>query len=105
MFVLEELKQIETETASYKALVQEEQWEKLSELTASRQKRLESIFTQKIDENLVAQVTSSIQRILALDKEYADAIDHQRIGETNNIINIKSKFKAAKQYKSIHEST
>jgi len=103
--ILESLKHIEDETESYKTLIKNKQWDQLSSLTVKRQQKLESIFNQDIDKSLVDEVKNSIERILKLDQAYAQEVKNQKKGESSNIIDIKSKFKAAKQYKSIHEST
>lgn len=103
--IVEQLKAIAEETRQYKQLIDEEQWDALNQKAENRQKQLEAIFESEIDTEIANEVKEHVQTILELDKAYAEQVKANKKKEVNNVVDIRSRFSAAKKYKKIHDDT
>ncbi len=103
--IVEQLKAIAEETRQFKQLIDEEQWDLLNQKAESRQKQLELIFKSEIDTDIANEVREHVQAILELDKAYAEQVKASKEKEVSNVVDIRSRFSAAKKYKNIHDDT
>ncbi len=100
--ILNQLENIKSETESYQKLIDDELWDELNELSVKRQASLEKIFAMPIDDTAKESVQILIQQILDLDSRYREMILNNKKTMTSNVIDIKSKLKAANKYRIVN---
>ncbi len=101
--IVEQLKTIAEATRQFQQLIDDEQWDVLNQKAEDRQKQLQTIFESEIDATIANEVREHVQAILDLDKAYAEQVKANKEKSMNNIVDIRSRFSAAKKYKAIHD--
>ncbi|TQV75314.1 flagellar protein FliT [Aliikangiella marina] len=97
------LDNIISQTNGFQALIDEEDWDELEALLASRQNQLEAIFASPIDESERLTVMQSIKTIIETDRNLSEQVQQAKNQSTREVIDLKKRTHAIKAYSQIHD--
>lgn len=101
--VSKDLDAIKAETESLKTLIADENWKALELAMDKRQKNLERFFAKPIPDKERLFVLNSIQEILKQDTEYQQLIKTKKNTSTEESLNLKRQYSAAKAYSTVSD--